>query len=82
MAARGTYLAPGQRYAEAGRAGWRSDQQFTILRVAPDLSGLLKVAYRCPNGHQVVEPVGQFEAAVANGQFVPIVGGGWIARAA
>ena len=69
-----TFLSPGQRYVPTGSAGWRADRQVTILRVGRDLSGLLRVAYRCANGHQVVEPVAQFEAAVAGGQLVPVVG--------
>ena len=71
-----TFLSPGQRYVPTGSAGWRADRQVTILRVGRDLSGLLRVAYRCANGHQVVEPAAQFEAAVAGGQLVPVVGFG------
>jgi hypothetical protein len=80
MAAINTYLAPGQRYVSSGGAAWRADRQVTILRVGHDLSGLLRVAYRSANGHQVVEPAAQFEAAVANGQMVPVVGAGFLAR--
>jgi hypothetical protein len=75
-----TYLAPGQRYTPTGSATWRADKQVTILRVGRDLSGLLRVAYHLPNGHQVVEPAAQFEAAVANGQLVPVTGAGALAR--
>jgi hypothetical protein len=75
-----TYLAPGQRYTPTGSAGWRADRQVTILRVGRDLQGVSRVAYRCPNGHQVVEPVAQFEAAVAAGQLVPVVGAGYFGR--
>ena len=75
-----TFLSAGQRYVPTGSAGWRADRQVTILRVGRDLSGLLRVAYRCANGHQVVEPAVQFEAAVAGGQLVPVVGVGLPAR--
>jgi hypothetical protein len=75
-----TYLAAGQRYTPTGSAGWRADRQVTILRVGRDLQGIARVAYRCPNGHQVVEPVSQFEAAVAAGQLVPVVGAGYFGR--
>ena len=74
-----TYLAPGQRYVPTGSAAWRADRQLTVLRVGRDGAGLLRVAYRCPNGHQVVEPAAQFEAAVAAGQLVPVVGAGRLA---
>ena len=72
-----TYLTPGQRYAPIGSPAWRVDRQLTILRVGRDRQGRLRVAYRGPNGHQIVEPTGQFEAAVAGGQLVPVVGPGF-----
>src|SRR5688500_15250289 len=56
-----TYLAPGQRYTPQGSAGWRFDRQLTVLMVGRDRQGQVRVAYRCPNGHQVVEPAAQFE---------------------
>jgi hypothetical protein len=74
-----SYLAPGQRYAPAGSPAWRADRQVTVLRVGRDRQGLLRVAYRCPDGHQVVEPTAQFEAAVASGQLVPVAGPGLLA---
>lgn len=75
-----TYLAPGQRYTPSGSAGWRSDRQVTVLLVGRDRQGQVRVAYRCHNGHQVVEPAAQFEAAVATGQLVPVIGSGFLAR--
>jgi hypothetical protein len=77
---RTTYLAPGQRYIPSFSAGWRSDRQVTVLMVDRDPSGLLRVAYRYADGHQVVEPAVQFEAAVTAGQLVPVVGAGCPAR--
>lgn len=68
-----TFLTSGQRYAPAGSPAWRADHQLTILRVGRDRQGVLRVAYRGPHGHQAVEPTSQFEAAVANGQLVPVV---------
>jgi hypothetical protein len=81
MAARslGTYLAPGQRYAPSDSPAWRADRQLTVLAVGRDPRGTMRVAYRCPDGHQVVEPAAQFEAAVASGQLVPVVGAGFLA---
>ena len=75
-----TYLAPGQRYVTSGSPGWRSDRQVTVLAIARDRQGQVRVAYRGPNGNQVVEPAAQFEAAIATGQLVPVVGSGFLAR--
>ena len=75
-----TYLAAGQRYVPNGSPAWRSDRQLTVLMVGRDRQGLMRVAYRCPNGHQMVEPAAQFEAAVTNGQLVPVIGAGVLAR--
>ena len=75
-----TYLAPGQRYAPSGAAAWRPDRQVMVLTVGRDRRGLVRVAYRCPNGDRVVEPAAQFEAAVADGQLVPVIGCGFLAR--
>jgi hypothetical protein len=71
-----TFLAPGQRYAPTGSPAWRADRQVTILRVGHDVSGRLRVAYCSPSGDRVDEPIAQFEAAVADGQFVPVAGWG------
>lgn len=71
-----TFLALGQRYAPAGSPAWRADRQLTVLHIGRDRQGLLHVAYRCPAGHQVVEPTAQFDAAVASGQLVPFAGPG------
>ena len=75
-----TFLAPGQRYAPAGAPAWRADRQVTVLRVGRDLQGLLRVAYRGPDGHQVVEPAARFEAAVAAGRLVPVADPAGLAR--
>ncbi len=74
-AARATFLAPGQRYAETGVAAWRVDKQWTVVHVGV-AGGAARVTYRCPNGHQIAMPAQQFEAAVAVGQLVPVAGTG------
>ena len=75
-----TFLAPGQRYTEAGSAAWRIEQQWTVVHVGRDLSGSTRVTYRCPNGHQIVAPAEQFEAAIHAGQIVPVIGAGRVVR--
>ncbi len=76
-AARTTFLAPGQRYAETGVATWRVEKQWTVVHVGLT-AGTARVTYRCPNGHQLVMPAQQFEAAVTAGQMVPVAGSGRI----
>ena len=81
MAGRRTFLAPGQRYVRADLAPWRADRQLTIVRVdrAPD--GAERVAYRCPGGRYAIGAAAAFEAAVAGGRVLPVVGAGEPARA-
>lgn len=76
---RATFLAPGQRYAEAGTAPWRIDKQWTVVHVGLS-GGAARVTSRCPNGHQLVVPAQQLEAAILAGQIVPVAGTGRIAR--
>ena len=77
-AARTTFLAPGQRYAETGVAAWRIERQWTVVHV--DVAdNAARVTYRCPNGHQIAMPARQFEAAVTSGQMVPVAGTGRMA---
>jgi hypothetical protein len=76
------FLSPGQRYVPISNPLWRADRQLTIGRVGYDRSGLLRVAYSCPEGHRVIEPAAQFEAAVVADQLVPVGGAGSTARAA
>jgi hypothetical protein len=73
-----TYLSPGQRYVPNGSAGWRPDRQLTVLLVSRDSQGLPRVAYRSANGRRIVEPAAEFEAAVTNGQIVPVTDAGSI----
>jgi hypothetical protein len=80
MAAHRTYLAPGQRYAHPGVSPWRADRQVTVVHVGWDGRGVLRVTCQCPNGHQIVEAVTQLEAEISAGQFVPVPGGGQVAR--
>ena len=73
-----TFLTPGQRYAEAGTAVWRVEKQWIVIHVGTS-GGAARVTSRCPNGHQIVMPVQQFEAAVFAGQMVPVAGAGRVA---
>jgi hypothetical protein len=82
MATPRTFVAPGQRYAEADKSAWRSDHQLTVVHVACDDRGRACVTFRCPNGDQIVLPAAHFEAVVAAGQLVPVIGAGLIAHAA
>lgn len=74
-----TFLAPGQRYTEAGTAAWRVDKQWTVVHVG-QFDGAARVIYRCPNGTQLTMPAEQFEAAVVSGQVIPVVAFGLMAR--
>jgi len=74
-----TFLAPGQRYAETGTAVWRVDRQWTIVHVGHS-GGEARITARCPNGHQMIMPAQQFEAAVVTGQMAPVAGAGRVAR--
>lgn len=74
-----TFLAPGQRYAEAGAAVWRVEKQWIIVHVGHS-GGAVRITARCPNGHQMTVPAQQFEAAVVAGQMAPVAGAGRVAR--
>lgn len=78
--ARRTFLAPGQRYADITTTPWRIDQQLTILQISQQPDGRTVVTYRCFNGTEETTVAAQFEAAIARGLLVPVVGGGRIAR--
>jgi hypothetical protein len=80
MAISSTFLAPGQRYVDPACPEWRTDRQVTIVCVRPDPAGVLRVAYRGPRGHELVEPATQIEAAVAAGQLRPVAGSGRVAK--
>ena len=75
---RPTYLAPGQRYAR-----WDSlkalAETVTILYVGCDAIGLTWVIYAAPDGDRSARPADHFEAAILNGEIVPIAtsGIGW-----
>jgi hypothetical protein len=82
MAARVTFLAPGQRYADPVGPDWLPDHQFTVVHVGGDGLGSPRVTCRLADGDLLVLPAALIEAAVAAGQFVPVVGAGLVARAA
>jgi hypothetical protein len=77
--ARRTFLAPGQRYADITTVPWRIDQQLTILQIGQQPDGRTVVTYRCFNGAEETTAATQFEAAIARGLLVPVVGIGRIA---
>ena len=79
MTASPTFLAPGQRYAQPG-ATWQLDHQFTISRLDRDPLGIPRVTVRRPDGSDLVVYAAQIEAAVADGELLPVVGAGQIAR--
>jgi hypothetical protein len=60
MATVHTYLAPGQRYTEAGQATWCADRQLTVLQVGSDHCGLPCMVCRVSHGHRLVFPAAQF----------------------
>ena len=82
MTIRRPFVAPGQRYAEPVGPDWRSDHQFTVVDVGRDGHGPTRVACRIAGGDLFVLPVSLFEAAIAAGLFVPVVGAGLVAPAA
>jgi hypothetical protein len=75
-----TFLAPGQRYGDPHWPAWRTERQLTIVRVGWDAGGRPWVVYRGPDGQEAGGPVAWFEAAVAAGELVPVIGPGPIAR--
>jgi len=74
-----TFLAPGQRYADIATDPWRVDQQLTILQIAHHTGDKAVVTYRCFNGDEESTSVSRFEAAVAGGLIVPVIGTGRVA---
>ena len=80
MAATRTFLAPGQRYAQPGGAPWHRDRQFTISSLDRDGLGLPRVTVQFPDGRWIVVYAAQVEAAVADGQLLPVAGAGTIPR--
>jgi hypothetical protein len=75
MAARPTFLAPGQRYAQIDAPVWRSDRQITIARLDRDNLGLDRVTFKSGDGREYVAYTEQVEAAVTAGALVPIIEG-------
>ena len=73
-----TFLAPGQRYADIAADTWRVDQQLTILTIAHRPGGSPIVTYRCFNGDEESTSARQFEAAIASGLIVPVIGVGQV----
>jgi hypothetical protein len=73
-----TFLAPGQRYADIAADAWRVDQQLTILTIAQSPGGNAIVTYRSFNGDEESTSARQFEAAIANGLIVPVIGIGQV----
>jgi hypothetical protein len=74
-----TFLAPGQRYADIAADPWRVDQQLTILQIADQGGDSPVVTYRCFNGDEESTLVSRFEAAIAGGLIVPVIGTGRVA---
>jgi hypothetical protein len=74
-----TFLAPGQRYADIAADPWRVDQQLTILHIAHHAEDKAVVTYRCFNGDEESTLVSRFEAAIAGGLIVPVIGPGRVA---
>lgn len=75
-----TYLAPGQRYADITADPWRVDQQLTILQIAHQPGDHSIVTYRCFNGVHESTLVSRFEAAIASGLIVPVIGTGRVSE--
>ena len=65
-------LAPGQRYVQPGAPTWRVDLQFTVARLDRDALGLPRVTFRSPDGQEFTVYTEQIEAALAEGQIVPV----------
>ena len=69
-----TFLAPGQRYVDIAADPWRVDQQLTILQIAQQLDDTAVVTYRSFNGDEESTSASRFEAAIAGGLIVPVIG--------
>jgi len=80
MTASLTFLTPGQRYTQPGVTAWQLDHQFTISLLDRDPLGIPRVTVRRPDGSELVVYAAQIEAAVADGELLPVVGAGQIAR--
>ncbi len=65
-------LAPGQRYIQPGTPTWRIDLQFTVARLDRDALGLPQVTFRNSDGQEFTVYTEQIEAALADGQIVPV----------
>ncbi len=65
-------LAPGQRYIQPGAPSWRTDLQFTVARLDQDALGLPQVTFRNSDGQEFTVYTEQIEAALADGQIVPV----------
>jgi len=66
------FLAPGQRYIQPGAPTWRIDLQFTVARLGRDALGLPQETFRYPDGREFTVYTEQIEAAIADGQIVPV----------
>lgn len=66
------FLSPGQRYMQPGEPSWRLDLQLTVARLDQDALGLPQVTLRCPDGQEFTVYTEQIEAALADGQIVPV----------
>jgi hypothetical protein len=75
-----TFLAPGQRYTGVDTPDWCMDWHLTVVLIARDLDGVLRVACLDAEGKGVVEPAAQFEQAIAVGILRPVAGTGLVAR--
>ena len=75
MAARSTFLAPGQRYTQIDAPAWRSDRQLTIARLDRDPFGVYRVTFTSGDGQVHIASTEQLEAAIVAGTLVPIVEG-------
>ena len=71
MAARTTFLAPGQRYAQIDAPAWRPDRQITIARLDRDSFGLDRVTFKSGDGREYIAYTEQVEAAVAAAKAAP-----------
>jgi hypothetical protein len=74
-----TFLAAGQRYAGLSATPWRVDEHLTVLEISHRRDGQALVTFRDADGDLETAPAAQFEAAIAGGVLVPIVGTGRIA---
>jgi len=74
-----TYLAPGQRYSQPGGAFGYLERQVTVTGLGFDHLGLARVTFNRLDGEAITLYVSQVEAAIADGELVPIVGAGRVA---